>query len=95
MPMRDDILIIEKRGCVIYSRRKFINHILTAIVRENRDEFGPNIKGCHGIVGIINIGNQLFLVLIKRKELAATMPSGDNVYLIKEVELVPFDKNFE
>ena len=97
MPMRDDVLIVEKRGCVIYSRRKskFKDLMTHLVVREEKDEQGPVIRSCHGVIGILNIGNQIFVVLIKRKQLAATMPSGDNVYLIREVDLVPFDKNFE
>jgi hypothetical protein len=34
-------------------------------------------------------------VIITGRELIAKMPQGDNIYVVKEVEFVPFDKNIQ
>lgn len=62
---------------------------------ENTDDY--NAVASHnilGLLGILNIGNQLFIVCVKDRDFVAKLPSGDAVYLIKEVALVPFDKNY-
>lgn len=41
----------------------------------------------------MNIAGHLFIIVVTERELVARMPSGDFVYLIKVVEMVPFDKN--
>ena len=70
--MRDDILIIQKKGCVIYTREK----------DQNDDQEGiqyPNF----GVIGIINVGQHLFILIITDRSLVAKMPQGDFVYEIK------------
>lgn len=83
MLMRDETLMIEKKGCIIYQR-----------FQEDHDARGQVTYSTYGIIGIMNIGNQIFIVIITNREKVASMPSGDSVYLIKGVEFVPFDKNF-
>jgi len=41
----------------------------------------------------MNIASHLFLIVITERELVAQMPAGDYVYLIKVVEMIPFDKH--
>ena len=43
----------------------------------------------------MNISGHLFLIVVTERELVARMPSGDFVYLIKVVEMIPFDKNVD
>ena len=47
----------------------------------------------YGIIGIMNIAGHLFLIIVTERQLVARMPSGDFVYLVKVVEMIPFDKN--
>ena len=35
----------------------------------------------------------LFLIIATERQLVARMPSGDFVYLLKSVEIIPFDSN--
>lgn len=59
-------------------------------------EHGDEDEGIHypnyGIIGIINIGIHIFVILIIERRLVAKMPSGDFVYRITGVEFIPFDK---
>jgi hypothetical protein len=80
--MRDDILVIEKKGCKIFSRKK-----------QQSDEEGGIQYPNHGIVGILNISQNLFLVIITERQLVAKMPSGDFVYEINGVDCIPFEGN--
>ena len=80
--MRDDILVIEKKGCIIYSRAK-----------EGIDEEGGLQYPTYGVIGIMNIESHIFVLIITERQLVAKMPSGDFVYLIQKVEFIPFDKN--
>lgn len=80
--MRDDILIIQKKGCVIFTREK---------------DQSDDIEGTHhpnyGVIGILSVGQHLFILIITERTLAAKMPSGDFIYEIKGVDFIPFDKN--
>lgn len=41
----------------------------------------------------MNIAGHLFLILVQDRQLVARMPSGDFIYLVKSVDMIPFDKN--
>lgn len=57
---------------------------------------GDEVDGIHypnyGIIGIINIGIHIFVIIILDRRLVAKMPSGENVYRITAVDFIPFDK---
>ena len=72
---------MQKKGCVMYSR-------LHEAGDENDGIHYPN----YGIIGIINIGIHIFVIIIIERRLIAKMPSGDNIYRITGVEFIPFDK---
>ena len=80
--MRDDILVIQKKGCTMYTRPK-----------EASDAEGGMQYPTYGLIGIMNIESHIFVILISERQLVAKMPSGDFVYLIQRVEFIPFDKN--
>ena len=81
--MRDDVIIIEKRGCQIYSK-----------LSEIKDFQGGIHHECEAVAGIINVKNHIFVTLIKQKEKVAVMHTGDVVYMVKQIEFIPFDHNF-
>lgn len=80
--MRDDILVVEKKGCHIFSRK-----------RKNDDNEGGRSYPTYGIIGIMNIESHIFIIIITERNVVAKMPSGDAVYIITGVEFIPFDKN--
>ena len=41
----------------------------------------------------MNMDVHLFLIIATERQLVARMPSGDFVYLLKSVEMIPFDSN--
>ena len=82
MCMRDDVLVIQKKGCTMSTRPK-----------GPRDELGGTQYPTYGLIGIMNIESHIFIILITERQLVAKMPSGDFVYLIQKVEFIPFDKN--
>ena len=47
----------------------------------------------YGVVGIINVEQHIFIAIITERQHIAKMPSGDYVYLIQGVDLIPFDKD--
>ena len=80
--MRSDVLIIQKKGCVMYQRN-----------RQEGDDSGRVQYPTYGILGILNVGSHIFVILIIERRVVAKMPSGDFVYRITGVEFIPFDKN--
>ena len=72
-------LVIEKLGCQMSQR----------IVE--KEEMDGEISFVHGVVGVVNFGNVLFLVVIKERKAVAKMPTGDQVYRVAGVEFIPFD----
>jgi len=63
------------------------------IERFYQDDVGGRQFANYGVLGIMNIASHLFLIIITERELVAQMPSGDYVYLISVVEMIPFDKH--
>lgn len=61
--------------------------------RESRDDVGGRKWSTYGIIGIMNIAGHLFIIIVSERQLVARMPSGDFVYLVKKVDMIPFDKN--
>lgn len=61
--------------------------------REDGDDSGRVQYPTYGILGILNVGSHIFVILIIERRLVAKMPTGDFVYRITGVEFIPFDKN--
>lgn len=74
--------MIEKKFCRISEKR----------YHPVEDERGGQQFMLSGLLGILNICGYNFLVGITEKELIAKI-EGSNIYLIKRVELVPFQNN--
>ena len=72
-----------------------LSYFFCHIERYKTDDEGGRQWPTYGILGIMNISGHLFLIVVTERELAARMPSGDFVYLIKVVEMIPFDKNVD
>ncbi len=81
--IRNDILVIQKKGCKIFTRQREI---------KDEEEREKQIKN-YGIIGILNVTIHIFIILITEKEEIAKLPSGDKIYLVKQVEFIPFAKN--
>ena len=81
--LRDDTVTIEKKGCIIYTEPD----------EQVEEENTIHQEKTHGVIGILNLGTHIFIILITERSEVAKMPSGDWVYLITAVKFVPFDKN--
>ena len=61
--------------------------------REKGDDHGHAEYPTYGILGILNVGSHIFVVLIIERRCVAKLPSGDFIYRVTGVEFIPFDKN--
>ena len=77
MPMRDDILVVEKKGCHIYSRSKFIlidfsfKLLSFVLERKHDDTDGGRAYPTYGIIGIMNIESHIFIIIITERNVVA------------------------
>ena len=82
--MREDALIIEKRGTVLYEQP-----------RDDSTDMTEGVLGAHqthGILGILTIELNRFLVIITEKQLVAKSPGeGNSIYEISQIDFIPFD----
>ncbi len=83
MNLCDDVLLITKKQARMLTRK-----------RQPDDLQGRFEQPTYGIIGLMNVFNYIFIVLITDKENVGKLPYNDFVYRIKQVDFVPFSKNF-
>ena len=77
--MKPEVLIIEKKNCVIYERK-----------REENDLVGDQQHQHFGVIGIIHINQELFLVIITDRSPVARFPCGNIAYRVSKIDFIPF-----
>mmetsp|Transcript_23530 Transcript_23530/g.36219 ORF Transcript_23530/g.36219 Transcript_23530/m.36219 type:complete len:162 (+) Transcript_23530:221-706(+) len=83
MNMCDETLLIAKKDVRMITRK-----------RQPDDLNGTFVQPTFGIIGVMNVCSYNFMVLITDKENVGRLPHHDFVYRIKQVDFVPFSKNF-
>ena len=81
--MKNDVLIIEKKGCVMHSAER----------KDDILDSGTHHQ-TYGLIGILTIGMQSFVVIITDRDPIARSPGdGNTIYEITSIDFIPFDSN--
>jgi len=64
----------------------------TLLEKQETDPIGNQQIHTHGIIGIFNISTYIFIVVITESQQVGTLNGSDNIYLVKNVEFIPFSK---
>lgn len=85
-------LILETKGCHIAEVGPHADEVIDAGGKYAEEYVCSAKQYSHGIIGVVNLGNSLFLFFITGKKQVAVLPGGEHVYLITSVDYLPFDK---